>query len=245
MTTSPNPLLRANLKSLRLPTMLSEQATSWPAMRRPSNQTFEDYLLRLTELELAAAFGPCVLSSTPIENAGFPVPGRTGQLRISRLCLTLNAKPKDSGVGLAVNGSGESEGQLLPEWVVWARAKATWPSAWVWPPAVSRLPGSLFTWPVGTLVNLLEEKAGSSTSWIACWGNWTMSNLLICDELGHRTFSRSGAELLFQVFADRYERKSLLLTSNLAFSDLGPGLSMDGAHDGRTTGPFDASLPDF
>ena len=44
-------------------------------------------------------------------------------------------------------------------------------------------------------------------------------DLLICDELGHRTFSRSGAELLFQVFADRYERKSLLITSNLAFSE--------------------------
>ena len=44
----------------------------------------------------------------------------------------------------------------------------------------------------------------------------------------HRTFSRGGAELLFQVFADRYERRSLLLKPrcrNLAFSDLGPGLS--------------------
>ena len=30
-----------------------------------------------------------------------------------------------------------------------------------------------------------------------------------------------GAELLFQVFADRYERKSLLLTSNLPFSEWG------------------------
>ena len=33
------------------------------------------------------------------------------------------------------------------------------------------------------------------------------------------TFSRTGAELLFQVFADRYERGSLLITSNLAFSE--------------------------
>lgn len=33
--------------------------------------------------------------------------------------------------------------------------------------------------------------------------------------------SRAGAELLFQVFADRYERASLLITSNLAFSDWG------------------------
>jgi hypothetical protein len=31
--------------------------------------------------------------------------------------------------------------------------------------------------------------------------------------------SRTGAELLFQVFADRYERASLLVTSNLPFSE--------------------------
>jgi len=29
---------------------------------------------------------------------------------------------------------------------------------------------------------------------------------LICDELGYLRVSRAGAELLFQVFADRYER---------------------------------------
>jgi DNA replication protein DnaC len=47
------------------------------------------------------------------------------------------------------------------------------------------------------------------------------TDLLICDELGYLSFSRAGAELLFQVFADRYERRSLLVTSNLAFSDWG------------------------
>jgi hypothetical protein len=41
------------------------------------------------------------------------------------------------------------------------------------------------------------------------------------DELGDLSFSRTGAELLFQVFADRYERRSLLITSNLSFSDWG------------------------
>ena len=46
-------------------------------------------------------------------------------------------------------------------------------------------------------------------------------DLLICDELGYLSFSRGGAELLFQVFADRYERRSLLMTSNLAFSEWG------------------------
>ncbi len=41
------------------------------------------------------------------------------------------------------------------------------------------------------------------------------------DELGYLSFSRGGAELLFQVFADRYERRSLLVTSNLAFGEWG------------------------
>jgi DNA replication protein DnaC len=46
-------------------------------------------------------------------------------------------------------------------------------------------------------------------------------DLLICDELGYLSFSRGGAELLFQLLADRYERRSLLLTSNLAFGEWG------------------------
>ena len=46
-------------------------------------------------------------------------------------------------------------------------------------------------------------------------------DLLIVDELGYLSFSRSGAELLFQVFADRYERRSLLVTSNLPFGEWG------------------------
>jgi DNA replication protein DnaC len=46
-------------------------------------------------------------------------------------------------------------------------------------------------------------------------------DLLIIDELGYLSFSRAGAELLFQVFAERYERRSVLVTSNLAFSEWG------------------------
>ena len=45
------------------------------------------------------------------------------------------------------------------------------------------------------------------------------ADLLVCDELGYLSFSRPGAELLFQLFADRYESKSLLITSNLPFGD--------------------------
>ena len=41
--------------------------------------------------------------------------------------------------------------------------------------------------------------------------------LLIIDELGFVPLSKTGAELLFEVFSQRYERGSTLLTSNLPF----------------------------
>lgn len=44
-------------------------------------------------------------------------------------------------------------------------------------------------------------------------------DVLILDELGFVPFDRAGGELLFNVIADRYERKSVLLTSNLSFSE--------------------------
>ena len=44
-------------------------------------------------------------------------------------------------------------------------------------------------------------------------------DLLIVDELGFVPFDRTGGELLFNVLSERYERRSTLLTSNLAFSE--------------------------
>jgi DNA replication protein DnaC len=44
-------------------------------------------------------------------------------------------------------------------------------------------------------------------------------DLLIVDELGFVPFDRTGGELLFNVFSERYEHRSTLLTSNLAFSE--------------------------
>ena len=44
-------------------------------------------------------------------------------------------------------------------------------------------------------------------------------DLLIIDELGFVPFSKSGAELLFDIFSGRYEKGSVIITSNLPFSD--------------------------
>ena len=43
--------------------------------------------------------------------------------------------------------------------------------------------------------------------------------LLIIDELGYVPFSQTGAELLFEVFSQRYERGSTVVTSNLPFDE--------------------------
>jgi DNA replication protein DnaC len=43
--------------------------------------------------------------------------------------------------------------------------------------------------------------------------------LLIVDELGYVPLSPTGAELLFEVFSQRYERGSIIVTSNLPFDE--------------------------
>ena len=43
--------------------------------------------------------------------------------------------------------------------------------------------------------------------------------LLIIDELGYVPFSKEGAELLFQVLAERHERKPIIITTNKGFGD--------------------------
>jgi DNA replication protein DnaC len=43
--------------------------------------------------------------------------------------------------------------------------------------------------------------------------------LLLIDELGYLPLDKRGAELLFQVITKRYERGSILLTTNIAFKD--------------------------
>lgn len=43
--------------------------------------------------------------------------------------------------------------------------------------------------------------------------------LVVVDELGYVPFSKGSAELLFQVLAERHERGSVIITTNLGFAD--------------------------
>ena len=48
---------------------------------------------------------------------------------------------------------------------------------------------------------------------------FTRAGLLIIDELGFVPLSKTGAELLFEVFSQRYERGAIVITSNLPFDE--------------------------
>jgi DNA replication protein DnaC len=50
-------------------------------------------------------------------------------------------------------------------------------------------------------------------------GRYAHLDLLILDELGYVPFSKEGAELLFQILAERNERGSVIITTNLGFAD--------------------------
>ena len=50
---------------------------------------------------------------------------------------------------------------------------------------------------------------------------WSAYDLLLVDELGYLSFDARGADLLYQVFNKRYQRRSTIVTTNLPFKDWG------------------------
>ena len=46
---------------------------------------------------------------------------------------------------------------------------------------------------------------------------YTRPDLLVCDELGYLPIDKRGADLLFQIISQRYERGAIVLTTNKVF----------------------------
>jgi len=203
-------LLKTNLKQLRLPTMVAE-FEKLAREAASANETYQQYLLRLTELEVAARSANALQAR--IKQAAFPVHKDFDSYDFTATAGTNKQKILELARGewidqhfnvclLGQPGTGKTHLAIALGLAACRQGRKV----------------RFFT--AATLVNRLEEtqKQYQLERFLTLLDK---TELLICDELGYLSFSRAGAELLFQVFADRYERASLLLTSNLAFSDWG------------------------
>ena len=67
------------------------------------------------------------------------------------------------------------------------------------------------------LVNMLSEakKAGSLSSFLK---KLNPAEIIILDEYGYVPLDRTGSQLLFEIISDCYERRSIILNTNLEFS---------------------------
>jgi DNA replication protein DnaC len=208
MTDANTLLLKANLKHLRLPTMHAE----FEALAREAataNENYQQYLLRLTELEVTARAANVLKAR--IKQASFPAIKDfdsydfTAQPSLPKpkvlelassdwidqhynICFVGNSGTGKTHLAVALGLAACRHGQRV----------------------------RFFT--AAGLVNRLEE-AQKQYQLDRFLEQLHRADVLICDELGYLSFSRVGAELLFQVFTERYERKSLLVTSNLPFGD--------------------------
>jgi DNA replication protein DnaC len=72
-------------------------------------------------------------------------------------------------------------------------------------------------WRTAALVNALTEakKQGCLSRFLM---QFDKLDLLICDEWGYVPIDSEGAKLLFQVISECYERKSVIITTNLEFA---------------------------
>jgi len=204
----PQVLLGHHLKALKLPTFLREydkvaRDCAREAIDHPS------YLLRLAELELIErerrmverrirqARFPAVKSLDTFDFAALPSLNKMLVLELARSEYILR---RENIIALGNSGTGKSHVALALGLAACQRGFAVG-----------------FTTAVSLVNQLLEARDEKrllrlQTQLAGC-------KLLIIDELGYVPLSPTGAELLFEVFSQRYERGSTIVTSNLPFED--------------------------
>jgi DNA replication protein DnaC len=203
-------LLKANLKQLKLPTMLAE----WEKLAREAaahDEPYEAYLLRLSEAEVSTRSANALAAR--IRAAGFPVMKDFDTFDFA----AVPSLPKQKVLELARGEWVETHANCC---LIGNAGTGKTHLATALGLAICRLGRRVRFVTAAGLATQLEE-AQQQHRLDRLLSQLDRLDLLIVDELGYLSFSRSGAELLFQVFADRYERRSLLVTSNLAFSEWG------------------------
>jgi len=173
------------------------------------NEGYVEYLLRLTELVVANRTANTMTAR--IKGAGFPVMKDFDSYDFS-LTSILN---KHKMLELA---QSEWIDQHFNCCLIGSPGTGKTHLAIVLALAACRQGRRVRFFTAAVLVNRLEE-AQKQYQLEKLLRQLDKTDLLVCDELGYITISRRGAELRFQGFTDRYERSSLVITSNLSFAE--------------------------
>jgi DNA replication protein DnaC len=201
-------LLKAHFRQLRLPTM-GREFERLARDAAATNQNFFQFLLGLTETELGARAANAI--ATRIRNAEFPVLKDLDTYDFS--IMPQLSKPKILELARC-----EWIGQKYNCCLVGSHGTGKTHIAVSLGQAACRAGLRVRFFTAADLVSQLE-KAQKQYTLDRFLGQLERAHLLICDELGYVSLNRGGVELLFRIFGDRYERASVLVTSNLPFSE--------------------------
>ena len=208
MSEVPQVLLAHHLKALRLPTFLREHDK---LARRCAAEGVDHtgYLLRLAELELLdrerrmverrirQARFPAVKGLDGFDFAAIPSLNKMLVLELARCeCV----ERRENVIALGNSGTGKTHVALGLGLAACQKGLSVG-----------------FTTAAALVHELLEAR--DEKRLLRLQKQLAAHRLLIIDELGYVPLSPTGAELLFEVFSQRYERGSTLVTSNLPFDE--------------------------
>jgi DNA replication protein DnaC len=200
--------LESHLKSLRLPSVKRDYAkTATDALAEGTSH--ECYLLRLIEAEIAdreqRAFAKRLKDARlptrkTLADFDFAAMPSLDPMKVHRLA-ECEFVPKRENV-ILVGGNGTGKTHLATALAI----------------AVCKLKFSVRFFTVSQLVETLIE-ARTERALMRMRASLKKLDLLILDELGFVPLPSSGAELLFDIVSDRYEKGSIVLTTNLPFEE--------------------------
>ena len=208
MTDTPKILLADHLKTLKLPTFLREYEK---LARQCAAEGLDhvQFLARLVELELIdrerrmierrikAAKFPATKSLDSFDFKAIP---KLNKMQVLELARCNWIERRENVIALGPCGTGKTQ-------VALGRGLAA---------CQKGLSVSFTT--AATLVNEMME-ARDERRLLRLQKQLAGVKLLIIDELGFVPLSKTGAELLFELISQRYERGSTLITSNLPFDE--------------------------
>ena len=208
MSDAPQVLLQHHLKKLRLPTFNSEY-TKLARQCAAEGKDHVQYLLRLCELELIererrmierrikAAKFPAIKSLDSFDFRAIPSLNKVLTMELAR-CEFIDRR--ENVIALGPSGTGKTHVALglgLTACQKGRKVRFTTTAALV-----------------HELIEAVDERRLQRLQ-----KTLASQDLLIIDELGFVPLSKTGAELLFEIISQRYERGSIIITSNLPFDE--------------------------